>query len=296
MMLEKKKQDWMQKLAIRILHLNYLQQPSLCRFFATRCYYRFSGSGLFIHLILLILLSSPSNHILEACRSQAHVDHISKLCGLGSMSAKTAMIFSTQICFRLFPFGGSKTRDIPLQTQKEQGYFAAPCQIEHHWTNPELANTYSYIGTPLLFLTLLIALSISAVGFLREFETPCPHLKLVKNVRDWPDPSALSDSSTTATQWLSCCSSRCSITVFWKRRVRCTSISPTAQHFTSHHGQRHQAVCLIFCQDLYQILMHLLALWSLPQSNKMDIATQSCARGKGRDGQRWFYGNLIEWM
>lgn len=110
----------MQKLAMRMLHLNYLQHPSLCRFFVTRCYSRFWGSGLLIHLILLILLSSPSNHILEACRSQAHVDHISKLCGLGSMSAKTAMIFSTQICFRLFPFGGSKTRTYPYKPKRSR--------------------------------------------------------------------------------------------------------------------------------------------------------------------------------
>ena len=111
MMLEKKKQDWMQKLAMRMLHLNDLQQPSLCRFFATRCYYRFWGSGLLIHLILLILLSSPSNHILEACRSQAHVDHISRLCGLGSMSAKTAMIFQRRFVFAflLFCFWGLKS-------------------------------------------------------------------------------------------------------------------------------------------------------------------------------------------
>ena len=106
-----KKQDWMQKLAMRMLHLNDLQQPSLCRFFATRCYYRFWGSGLLTHLILLILLSSPSNHILEACRSQAHVDHISRLCGLGSMPAKTAMIFQRRFVFAflLFCFWGLKS-------------------------------------------------------------------------------------------------------------------------------------------------------------------------------------------
>lgn len=92
-------------------------------FFATRCYYRFWGSGLLIHLILLILLSSPSNHILEACRSQAHVDHISRLCGLGSMSAKTAMIFSTQICFRLFAvflLGAQKLGTYPYKPKRSR--------------------------------------------------------------------------------------------------------------------------------------------------------------------------------